>query len=181
MTETTQTADGGQTVREPVAGRPDGAAPRGLRALRERTLVRHLLSGLAALVVFGALSAAVPAYQDLQIAMVGAYVCAVAGLTALTGVNGQISLGHGALMAVGAYGTGLLLTDAGLTGCVGGKIAVAAPVTGRSSVSPQSAAVAPVTSGSPVPDSGTPYTTVVVAVDPDGSGRDTCDNRPVPS
>ena len=110
MTETTQTAGGGETVRPPVADRRTDSAVR--RALRERTLVRHLLSGLAALVVFGALSAAVPAYQDLQIAMVGAYVCAVAGLTVLTGVNGQISLGHGALMAVGAYGTGLLLTDA---------------------------------------------------------------------
>ena len=34
-----------------------------------------------------------------------------AGLTVLTGLNGQISLGHGALMAVGAYTTALLLGD----------------------------------------------------------------------
>src|SRR5512132_3105985 len=33
------------------------------------------------------------------------YFSAVAGLTVLTGQNGQISLGHGALMAVGAYAT----------------------------------------------------------------------------
>ena len=33
------------------------------------------------------------------------YFVAVAGLTVLTGQNGQISLGHGALMAVGAYAT----------------------------------------------------------------------------
>ncbi|MFC6344053.1 branched-chain amino acid ABC transporter permease, partial [Nocardioides hankookensis] len=29
----------------------------------------------------------------------------------LTGLNGQISLGHGALMAIGAYTTALLLQD----------------------------------------------------------------------
>ena len=33
------------------------------------------------------------------------YFVAIAGLTVLTGQNGQISLGHGALMAVGAYAT----------------------------------------------------------------------------
>ena len=37
------------------------------------------------------------------------YFAAVAGLTVLTGLNGQISLGHGALMAVGAYTTAKLL------------------------------------------------------------------------
>ena len=36
---------------------------------------------------------------------------AAGGLTVLTGLNGQISLGHGALMAVGAYTTALLLPD----------------------------------------------------------------------
>jgi branched-chain amino acid transport system permease protein len=39
--------------------------------------------------------------------------CAVAGLTVLTGLNGQISLGHGALMAVGAYTTAKVLGDSG--------------------------------------------------------------------
>ena len=37
------------------------------------------------------------------------YFVAVAGLTVLTGLNGQISLGHGALMAVGAYTAAKLL------------------------------------------------------------------------
>ena len=36
---------------------------------------------------------------------------AAGGLTVLTGLNGQISLGHGALMAVGAYTTALLISD----------------------------------------------------------------------
>jgi len=37
------------------------------------------------------------------------YVTAVAGLSVLTGLSGQISLGHGGFMAVGAYTTALLL------------------------------------------------------------------------
>src|SRR4051794_41889369 len=41
------------------------------------------------------------------------YFVAVAGLTVLTGLNGQISLGHGALMAVGAYTTAKLLGEEG--------------------------------------------------------------------
>jgi branched-chain amino acid transport system permease protein len=73
------------------------------------TLVRHLtLAVLGGLALF-ALTSAVSAYRDLQIANVGYYVVAVAGLTVLTGLNGQISLGHGALMMVGAYTAALLL------------------------------------------------------------------------
>src|SRR3954447_18845434 len=41
------------------------------------------------------------------------FFVAVAGLTVLTGINGQISLGHGALMAVGAYTTAKLLGEEG--------------------------------------------------------------------
>jgi branched-chain amino acid transport system permease protein len=41
------------------------------------------------------------------------YFVAVAGLSVLTGVNGQISLGHGALMAVGAYTAAKALGDSG--------------------------------------------------------------------
>ena len=39
------------------------------------------------------------------------YFCAVAGLTVLTGLNGQVSLGHGAFMAIGAYATAKLLGE----------------------------------------------------------------------
>jgi branched-chain amino acid transport system permease protein len=35
--------------------------------------------------------------------------CAAAGLTVLVGLSGQISLGHGAFMMVGAYTTALIL------------------------------------------------------------------------
>ena len=40
---------------------------------------------------------------------VAAYLVAVAGLTALIGLSGQISIGHGAFMAIGAYAAALLL------------------------------------------------------------------------
>ena len=73
------------------------------------TLLRHLtLAVLGGLALF-LLTSGASAYRDFQIAAVGYYVVAVAGLTVLTGLNGQISLGHGALMMVGAYTAGLLL------------------------------------------------------------------------
>jgi branched-chain amino acid transport system permease protein len=50
-----------------------------------------------------ALSYVLPPFRNYQLATVGAYLCVTAGLTVLTGLNGQLSLGHGALMAVGAY------------------------------------------------------------------------------
>jgi branched-chain amino acid transport system permease protein len=48
-------------------------------------------------------------FRDYQIAEIATYVTAVAGLTVLTGFSGQVSLGHGAFMAIGAYTTALLL------------------------------------------------------------------------
>lgn len=75
----------------------------------QSTIVRHLAVGLLAALALLALTSAVGAYRDFQIAQIGYYICAVAGLTVLTGLNGQISLGHGALMMVGAYTAALLL------------------------------------------------------------------------
>ncbi|MBX6766107.1 MAG: branched-chain amino acid ABC transporter permease [Actinomadura rubrobrunea] len=72
-------------------------------------MVRHTLGAAAALVALYALTSAVSPYRDLQIAQAAYLTCAVAGLTVLTGLGGQISLGHGAFMAVGAYTTALLL------------------------------------------------------------------------
>lgn len=73
------------------------------------TLVRHLTVAVIGVLLLWLLTSSVSAYRDFQIANIGYYVVAVAGLTVLTGLNGQISLGHGALMMVGAYTTGLLL------------------------------------------------------------------------
>ncbi len=60
----------------------------------------------AALVV--ALTYTLPPFRTYQLATVGAYLCVTAGLTVLTGLNGQLSLGHGALMATGAYTLALM-------------------------------------------------------------------------
>ncbi|MBK5306188.1 MAG: branched-chain amino acid ABC transporter permease [Frankiaceae bacterium] len=73
------------------------------------TIVRHLTVAVVGGLVLLLLTSSVNAYRDFQIANVGYYVVAVAGLTVLTGLNGQISLGHGALMMVGAYTAALIL------------------------------------------------------------------------
>ena len=70
-------------------------------------------------------------FRATQIACLAAYVIAAAGLTVLTGLNGQVSLGHGALMAVGAYTAALLL--AARTALPFPVIVLVAVVTPRSS------------------------------------------------
>jgi branched-chain amino acid transport system permease protein len=74
-----------------------------------RTLPRRLavVVIVAAIVVY--LSIKLNAFRDYQIAEIAYEVTAVAGLTVLTGLSGQISLGNGAFMAIGAYTTALLL------------------------------------------------------------------------
>ncbi len=72
-------------------------------------LRRHLLGALAALIVVVlALENSGP-YLTAQFTTMAYLAIAAGGLTVLTGLNGQLSLGHGALMAVGAYSTALLL------------------------------------------------------------------------
>jgi branched-chain amino acid transport system permease protein len=48
-----------------------------------------------------------------EFARAGCFFIAILGLGILTGYTGQISLGHGALMAVGAYTTAILTADHG--------------------------------------------------------------------
>jgi branched-chain amino acid transport system permease protein len=71
--------------------------------LRRHTLLRHATIAVAGVAVLLAVTNGVDPFWDYQIALIGAYLCAVAGLTVLTGLNGQVSLGHSALMATGAY------------------------------------------------------------------------------
>ncbi|MBV9335465.1 MAG: branched-chain amino acid ABC transporter permease [Solirubrobacterales bacterium] len=70
---------------------------------RASTLLRSLalvaVVGLVLLLVTDSLSP----YRNLQLADGAYYFCVLAGLTVLAGSSGQISLGHGAFMAVGAY------------------------------------------------------------------------------
>ena len=50
-------------------------------------------------------------YRVFQLAFVGIYLIALLGLNILTGFTGQISLGHGAFMGIGAYVTTILVVD----------------------------------------------------------------------
>jgi branched-chain amino acid transport system permease protein len=73
------------------------------------TLLRHLGAAVVLAVIVGVLSVALNAFRDYQMAQVALYVVAIAGLTVLVGLSGQISIGNGAFMAVGAYTAALLL------------------------------------------------------------------------
>ena len=70
-----------------------------------------------AVVLFVAAVALLPFFVDdfqaSQYAYVGIYFIAICGLNILTGYTGQISLGHGAFMAVGGYTTAILAAKAG--------------------------------------------------------------------
>ncbi len=50
-------------------------------------------------------------YRLFQLTMVAAYAIAILGLDMLTGYTGQISLGHGAFYAVGAYTAAILMAN----------------------------------------------------------------------
>jgi branched-chain amino acid transport system permease protein len=80
------------------------------RRLNRQPMAKHL--GLAILggVVLYVMTTSISPYNDYQVGEIASYVIALAGLSLLTGGNGQISLGHGAFMAVGAYTVGLLMT-----------------------------------------------------------------------
>src|SRR5258706_14321369 len=67
------------------------------------TLARHLGAAVAAAIVIAVLTIKLGDYRDFQIAQISAYVAVVAGLTFLIGTRGEISIGHGAFMAVGGY------------------------------------------------------------------------------
>jgi branched-chain amino acid transport system permease protein len=56
----------------------------------------------------------VSAFRAQQLAYVAIYLIALIGLNILTGYTGQISLGHGAFMAVGGYTTAILMADHGV-------------------------------------------------------------------
>ena len=53
-------------------------------------------------------------YRVFQFNLVLVYAIAILGLNILTGFNGQISLGHGAFYAVGAYVAAILMERAGM-------------------------------------------------------------------
>ena len=74
-----------------------------LAVFRGSTLLRSLAIVVVAGVVLLLVSDSLSSYRNLQLAYGGYYFCVLAGLTVLAGSSGQISLGQGAFMAVGAY------------------------------------------------------------------------------
>jgi branched-chain amino acid transport system permease protein len=67
---------------------------------------------LAAVVVVYALPSFISSFRAQWWAYVAIYLIALLGLQLLTGVTGQISLGHGAFMLIGGYVTAILISDA---------------------------------------------------------------------
>ena len=75
---------------------------------RQRLLLCALL-GAAVLLPF-----LISNYRTFQFTLVLVYAIALLGLNILTGYNGQISLGHGAFYAVGAYVAAIMMDKFGL-------------------------------------------------------------------
>ena len=71
-----------------------------------------------AVLVFAGVLAVLPRFasdfRTRELAIAGMYFIALLGLAILTGYSGQISLGHGAFMAIGGYTTAILSVDHGL-------------------------------------------------------------------
>lgn len=82
-----------------------------MRRLLASPLLRRALASLAVLVVAVFVIDLLSGYRQGQVASVAYFAVAAGGLTLLIGVNGQLSLGHGAFMAIGAYTTALLLQE----------------------------------------------------------------------
>jgi len=76
------------------------------RALGIGLWVAMVVAGLA---VFLLLPHFVSDFHSRDLAQAGAFFIAIIGLDLVTGYTGQISLGHGALMAIGGYTTALLV------------------------------------------------------------------------
>lgn len=84
-------------------------------ATRVPPFSRRQVAGAAVLLALAcALPFFISNYRIFQFSMVLIYAIALLGLNILTGFNGQISLGHGAFYAVGAYVTAILMDKFGV-------------------------------------------------------------------
>jgi branched-chain amino acid transport system permease protein len=80
----------------------------------KRSLSNRQVVGLVVLLVVAcALPFVLGNYRVFQLTLALAYAIAILGLNMLTGYNGQISLGHGAFFAIGAYTAAILMDKAG--------------------------------------------------------------------
>jgi branched-chain amino acid transport system permease protein len=99
--------------------------------IRNSAPSRAQLIGLALLLVLACvLPFVVSNYRVFQFTLALVYAIALLGLNMLTGYNGQISLGHGAFYAIGAYVAAILMDKFGvpywLTVPVAGAVCLAA-------------------------------------------------------
>jgi branched-chain amino acid transport system permease protein len=76
-------------------------------SIARKSLIRTLIFTVAMLV----LGSRFDAYNQAQLAVVLILFIGVLSVTILTGISGQLSLGQGALMAVGGYSTALLIIN----------------------------------------------------------------------
>jgi len=86
-------------------------APIGADETRGRLEPWRVAAIMVFLVIAIALMFLVSSYRLFQLSMTISYACAVLSLTVLIGINGQLSLGHGAFYAVGAYATAILMAN----------------------------------------------------------------------
>jgi branched-chain amino acid transport system permease protein len=77
-------------------------------ALRETSWQRLIVIAILLLVAC-VLPLLLPNYRIFQLTLAMIYAVALLGLNILTGYNGQISLGHGAFYAIGAYTAAILM------------------------------------------------------------------------
>ena len=75
---------------------------------------RQLIVPAVALVFAVVLPFVLGNYHVFQVTLVLVYAIALLGLNMLTGFNGQISLGHGAFYAIGAYTAAILMDKGGM-------------------------------------------------------------------
>lgn len=84
-------------------------------AVHKPALSRKQLIGLAVLLAVAiVVPLFIPDYRVFQLALALCYAIAILGLNMLMGFNGQISLGHGAFYAIGAYVAAILMDKAGM-------------------------------------------------------------------
>jgi branched-chain amino acid transport system permease protein len=81
--------------------------------MRSISLGFRAVTFAAAVALLAVVPSFVSDYRASQFALVGIYFIAILGLNIVTGWTGQISLGHGAFMAIGGYTTAILIADHG--------------------------------------------------------------------
>jgi branched-chain amino acid transport system permease protein len=111
MSELSSAPAAGDAAPVPPSESGPGTGPAWRRWLGGSALVRHLaITAVAGAVLFVA-SLWLSPFNDLRLANGAYYFVTLAGLTLLTGLSGQISLGQGGLVAAGAYTSALLIAN----------------------------------------------------------------------